>query len=107
MPSINPGNKRSLKFFYNNLYGRVSHLGHVTQTIYTNFRSKLSMEAPHERLVIEKADSEKMLKRMVIYMYIHVPGSPGQGQTTPWRQNIFINHNLLLIWSFVASVPIN
>ena len=36
---------------------------------------------------------------MVIYMYI----APGQAQTTPWAQNIFININLLSICSFLAS----
>ena len=36
---------------------------------------------------------------MVIYMYI----APGQGQTTPWAQNIFFNINLLSICSFLAS----
>ena len=38
---------------------------------------------------------------MVIYMYI----APGQGQTTPWAQNIFLNINLLSICSFLASFP--
>ena len=36
---------------------------------------------------------------MVIYMYI----APGQGQTTPWAQNIFISINPLSICSFLAS----
>ena len=41
---------------------------------------------------------------MVIYMYI----APGQGQTTPWSQNIFLNINLLSICSFLASfLPFN
>ena len=29
--------------------------------------------------------------------------APGQGQTTPWAQNIFLNINLLSICSFLAS----
>ena len=41
---------------------------------------------------------------MVIYMYI----ATGQGQTTPWAQNIFLNINLLSICSFLASfLPFN
>ena len=41
---------------------------------------------------------------MVIHMYI----APGQGQTTLWAQNIFININLLSICSFLASfLPLN
>ena len=36
---------------------------------------------------------------MVIHMYI----APGQGQTTLWAQNIFINLNSLSICSFLAS----
>ena len=37
-------------------------------------------------------------------MYI----TPGQGQTTPWAQNIFLNINLLSICSFLASfLPFN
>ena len=36
---------------------------------------------------------------LVIYMYIAL----GQGQTTPWAENIFININLLSICSFLAS----
>ena len=43
---------------------------------------------------------------MVIYMYIYI--APGQGQTTLWAQNIFININLLSICSFLASfLPLN
>ena len=33
------------------------------------------------------------------YMYI----APGQGQTTPWGQNFYININLLSLWSFAVS----
>ena len=41
---------------------------------------------------------------MVIHMYI----APGQGQTSLWAQNIFININLLSICSFLASfLPLN
>ena len=32
-------------------------------------------------------------------MYI----DPGPGQTTPWRQNFYININLLSLWSFAVS----
>ena len=36
---------------------------------------------------------------MFLYMYI----APGQGQTTPWDQNFYININLLSLWSFAVS----
>ena len=32
-------------------------------------------------------------------MYI----APGQGLTTPWGQNFYVNRNILSLWSFVAS----
>ena len=38
---------------------------------------------------------------MVIYMYI----APGQGQTTPWDQIIFINSIIQSVKSFAASFP--
>ena len=38
---------------------------------------------------------------LVIYMYMYM--APGQGHTTPWAQNIFININLLYINWFLAS----
>ena len=38
---------------------------------------------------------------MISYMYIHV--APGQGLTTPRGQNFYVNRNILLLWSFVAS----
>ena len=38
---------------------------------------------------------------MVLYMYIHV--APGQGLTTPKGRNIYVNRNILSLWSFVAS----
>ena len=34
-----------------------------------------------------------------LYMYI----APGQGQTTPWGQNFYININLLPLCSFAVS----
>ena len=36
---------------------------------------------------------------MFLYMYIAL----GQGQTTPWGQNFYININLLSLWSFAVS----
>ena len=36
---------------------------------------------------------------MFLYMYI----APGQGHTTPWGQNFYININLLSPWSFAVS----
>ena len=36
---------------------------------------------------------------LFLYMYI----APGQGQTTPWGQNFYININLLSLWSFAVS----
>ena len=34
-------------------------------------------------------------------MYIHV--APGQGLTTPRGRNVYVNKNILSLWSFVAS----
>ena len=42
---------------------------------------------------------------MILYMYIHV--APGQGLTTPRRQNFYVNRNILSLWSFVASFKKN
>ena len=36
---------------------------------------------------------------MVLYMYI----APGQGQTTPWGQNFYINIKLFSVWSFAIN----
>ena len=36
---------------------------------------------------------------MILYMYI----APGQGLTTPWRQNFDVKRNMLSLWSFVSS----
>ena len=36
---------------------------------------------------------------LFLYMYI----APGQGQTTPWGQNLYFNINLLSLWSFAVS----
>ena len=44
--------------------------------------------------------SEDLKKNfMFLYMYI----APGQGQTTPWGQNFYININLLSLCSFAIS----
>ena len=37
---------------------------------------------------------------MILYMYI----APGQGLTTPWGRNFYVNRNVLSLRSFVASV---
>ena len=86
-----------LKFFA--IYSHGGHLGSVTLTIYTNFlslfprmlRIKLGFDWPN-------SFCERCLNIMVIYMYI----APGQRQTTPWGQNIFININILSICSLLA-----
>ena len=36
---------------------------------------------------------------MILYMYI----AKGQGLTTPWGRNFYVNRNILSFWSFVAS----
>ena len=36
---------------------------------------------------------------MILYMCITL----GQGLTTPWEQNFYVNSNILSLWSFVAS----
>ena len=38
---------------------------------------------------------------MILFMYIHV--APGQGLTTPRGRNVYVNKNILSLWSFVAS----
>ena len=40
---------------------------------------------------------------MILYMYIHVHVAPGQGLTTPRGRNVYVNKNILSLWSFVAS----
>ena len=50
--------------------------------------------------------SKKYLWSLILYIIFHVfihVYSPGQGQTTPWGQNFFININLLSLWSFSVS----
>ena len=42
---------------------------------------------------------------MILYMYIHV--APGQGLTTPRGRNVYVNKNILSLWSFVASCKKN
>ena len=37
---------------------------------------------------------------MILYMYIAL----GQGLTTPWGRNFYVNRNILSLWSFVASL---
>ena len=37
---------------------------------------------------------------MILYMYI----APGQGQTTPWGQHVYVNRNSLSLCPFVASL---
>ena len=83
------------------IYSHGSHLGHVTLTIYTNFYS-IFLRMLHIKFGFDRPSG--CLNIMAIYMYI----APGQGKTTPWAQNIFININLLSICSFLASfLPIN
>ena len=43
--------------------------------------------------------SDFIHKVSFLYMYI----APGQGTTTPWGQNFYININLLSLWSFAVS----
>ena len=40
------GEEDFLRFF--TIYGHGGHLGHVTWTIYTNFRSPFTKDAPHK-----------------------------------------------------------
>ena len=52
--------------------------------------------------------SKQYLRSLILYMSFHVfihYIAPGQGQTTPWGQNFFINTciNLLSLWSFAIS----
>ena len=65
------------------------HLGRVTCTIYIKLSFPLPKEAPHEIWLglAEQFQRRRCLIIMVIYMYI----APGQGQTTPWGQILFIN----------------
>ena len=42
---------------------------------------------------------------MILYMYIHV--APGQGLTIPRGRNVYVNRNILTLWSFVASFKKN
>ena len=66
----------------------------------------LPKDAPHKVwLCLAKwFQRRRCLNIIVIYMYIAL----GQGQTTPWAQNIFINVDLLSICSFLASfLPFN
>ena len=42
---------------------------------------------------------------MILYLYIHV--APGQGLTTPRGRNVYVNRNILSLWSFVASFKKN
>ena len=37
---------------------------------------------------------------MILCMHI----APGQGKTTPWGLNFYVNRNILSLWSFVASL---
>ena len=76
MPS-GSGEEGFLKVFA--IYGHGGHLGHVTFTIYINFRS------PFQRMLHMK--SERFQRRislniMVIYMYMYI--APGWRQTGPW-----------------------
>ena len=82
------------------IYNHGGHLGHVTLTIYTNFHFPF-LTMLHIKFGFDWPSSfrEECLNIMIIYMYI----APGQGQTTPWGQNIFININILCICPFPTS----
>ena len=70
------------------------HLGHVTCTIYISFLSYFPRRL-HIKFGFDwrrRSQRRSCLIIMVIYMYI----APGQGQTTPWGQSLFINN---IIWS--------
>ena len=98
------GEEDLLKVFA--IYSHGSHLGHVTLTNYTNFHS-LFLRILHIKFgfdLSKRFQRRRCLNIMVIHMYIAL----GQGQTTLWAQNIFININLLSICSFLASfLPLN
>ena len=53
-------------------------------------------------LQVLKKISLKSVLYIIFHVFIHVY-SPGQGQTTPWGQNFYININLLSLWSFAVS----
>ena len=75
--------EKILKVF--TIYGRGSHLGSVTWTIYIYFLSAFPRRL-HIKFGFDWPSGfrEKSLKLVVIYLYI----APGQGQTTP-RVNVF------------------
>ena len=41
------------------------------------------------------------IHNFLCFYIMHI--APGQGQTTPWGQNFYININLLSLWSFAVS----
>ena len=90
------------------IYSHGGHLGHVTLTIFINFHF-LFLRMLHKKFGFDwpsdfREEDVSILWSYTMYMYI----APGQGQTTPWAQNIFLNINLLSICSFLASfLPFN
>ena len=90
--------RRSLKVFA--IYSHGGHLGHVTLTIYANVHS-LFLRMLHIKFGF---DWPSGFREDVCIMWSYTFIAPGQGQTTLWAQNIFININLLSICSFLASL---
>ena len=87
---------RVLKDFTINEYG--CHLGHVTCTNYKNFLSHFPRRL---NTTLAKRFQSRCLILMVIYMYT----APGQGQTTPCGQILFVDSIIQSILSFAASFP--
>ena len=85
---------RFLKVFTINEHG--GHLGHVTCTYYINFLSHFPRRLNR---TLAKLFQSRCLIIMVTYMYI----APGQGQTTPWGQILFVNTIIQSIMSFAAK----
>ena len=46
---------------------------------------------------------QKNIFEVWFYTWFFMNITPGQGQTTPWGPNFYININLLSLWSFAVS----
>ena len=81
-----------MKVFNINEHG--GHLGHDSCTIFINFFPTSQGGSTRNLALIGLSLSEKkMFDNNDYILYI----APGQGQTTPWSQIVFINNIILLI----------
>ena len=88
------------------IYSHGGHLGHVTLTIYINFHS-LFLRMLQKKFGFDCPSGFREKDVSILWSYTCII-APGQRQTTPWAQNIFLNINLLSICSFLASfLPFN